>query len=276
MSDFPGRFTRQLFAALALASSAVHAQGLVLGVTEGLTYRATDSEIAARFDGIADQLSKALKQRVTVQVISVYNQTRDTLKSQKADIFYIHPAHVALEAVKAGTYRSVAWTNGFTEYKVAFLCKEDQPISNWKAITSKKVVTPDPDSITAVMTRAMFSEQGIDPSSMKILSTRYQDAVPFYVENNFANYGATASRAVIKTWRDKGGKVCAESKPVPIKQWLVSSKLDEGQAALVRDTLLGLSQSDAGKKALSASTYSGMLAVKPDVEKSLITWLAIR
>ena len=268
-----------MFRLAVLASAAALpgiSQALVLGVTEGLTYRATDTEIAARFEGIADLLSKALKQKVTIQVISVYNDTRDTLKGQKVDIAYIHPAHVALEAVKAGTYRGVGWTNGFTEYKVRFLCKEDQPIANWKGLVDKKVVTPDPDSITAVMTRAMFTEQGLDIGKLKILSTRYQDAVPFYVENNFANYGATASGAVIKSWRDKGGKVCAESKPVPIKQWLVSAKLDETQSNAIRDVLLGLNQSDAGKKALATSTYSGIVASKPDVEKSLISWLAIR
>jgi ABC-type phosphate/phosphonate transport system substrate-binding protein len=248
----------------------------VLGVTEGVTYRATDPEIAARFEGIADALAKALKQPVTIHVLSSYSDLREALKAQRVDIAYIHPAHVALEAVKSGNYRTVAWTTGFTEYKVSFLCREEQPIADWKTVAAKKIVTPDPDSITAVMTRALLREHGLTPSTVKILNTRYQDAVPFYVENNFADYGATAARGVIKAWRDKGGKVCAESRAVPIKQWLLATKLDGAQGNAVRETLLTLGQSDTGKKALAASTYpSGLVAPSADTERAVLAWLGL-
>jgi phosphonate transport system substrate-binding protein len=259
----------------AAALAAPAAKALVLGVTEGVTYRATDPEIAARFEGIADVLARALKQPVTIQVLSSYNEMREALRTQRVDIAYIHPAHVALEGVKSGNYRTVAWTAGFTEYKVSFLCRDDKPITDWKAITAKKLVTPDPDSITAVMTRAMLREHGLEPTSVKLLNTRYQDAVPFYVENNFADYGATAAKGVIKAWRDKGGKVCTESRPVPIKQWITSSKLDAAASGSVRETLLGLTQSDVGKKALAASTYSGLIAPSADTERVLLGWLGI-
>jgi ABC-type phosphate/phosphonate transport system substrate-binding protein len=260
-------------AVAALAASA--AQALVLGVTEGVTYRATDPEIAARFEGIADVLAKTLKQPVTIQVLSSYNDMREALRTQRVDIAYIHPTHVALEGVRSGRYRSVAWTAGFTEYKVSFLCRDDKPITDWKAIATKKIVTPDPDSITAVMTRAMLRENGLTPSAVKLLNTRYQDAVPFYVENRFADYGATAARGVIRAWREKGGKVCAESRPVPIKQWITSSKLDTSVSNGVRDALLGLGQSDAGRKALAASTYSGLVAPSAETERALLDWLGI-
>lgn len=260
-------------AAAVLGTFAVQAQGLVLGVTEGVTYRATDPEIAARFEGIAAELSRSVKQPVTVKVVSGYNDMRAVLKNQGVDIVYIHPAHLALEAVKAQRYRSVAWTTGFTEYKVSFLCRDEPPISDWKAITGRKIVTPDPDSITAVMTRALLREKAATPAPL--LNTRYQDAVPFYVENKFSDFGATASRGVVKAWRDKGGKVCAESRAVPIKQWLVSTKLDAAAANTVRDALLGLSQTDAGKKALKESSYSGLVAPNGETETALIGWLGI-
>lgn len=258
---------------LAVTNLAAQAQGLVLGVTEGVTYRATDPEIAARFEGIAAELAKATKQPVTVKVISGYNDMRAALKAQSVDIAYIHPAHVALEAVKAQRYRAVAWTNGFTEYKVSFLCRDEPPISDWKAIATRKIVTPDPDSITAVMTRALLREKAGTPAAL--LNTRYQDAVPFYVENRFADFGATAARGVIKAWRDKGGKVCAESRAVPIKQWLVSARLDPASAGAVRDTLLALGQSDGGKKALQASTYTGLVPANAETEMALIGWLGL-
>ena len=264
-----------LAGALLLASAASSAQGLVLGVTEGVTYRATDPEIEAKFAPIAEALGKALKQPVTIKVLSTYNASRAAMQAQQVDLVFLHPAHLAFEATKSGRYKTVAWTAGYTDYKVSFLCKDAQPISNWKEFAGKSLVTPDPDSITAVITRAMLREQGLQEGNVKLSTTRYQDAVPFYVQNGFTAYGATASAGVIKAWKGSGGKTCAESRSVPIKQWVASSKLDATTTATIRETLLDLSNGDGGKKALAASGYSAFIAPSADLEKTLTTWLGI-
>ena len=263
------------WAAALLLAVAAPAQALVIGVTEGVTYQASDSQIEARFEPIAEALAKALKQPVTIKVLSTYRSAREALKSNQVDIAFVHPAHLAFEASKTGNFRTLAWTAGFTEYKVSFLCKDPQAISNWKEIAGKSLVMPDPDSITSVITRAMLREQGLQDGVVKTTNTRYQDAVPFYVQNGFAAYGATASASVVRDWKSGGGKTCAESRAVPIKQWLASSKLDPGAVATVRETLLGLGQSEAGKRALAVSTYSGFVAPSSDLEKTLMTWLGI-
>ena len=263
------------WAAAFLLAAAAPAHALVIGVTEGVTYQATDSQIEAKFEPIAEALGKALKQPVTIKVLSSYRNAREALKQNQIDLAFVHPAHVAFEATKAGNFKTLAWTAGFTDYKVSFLCKDLQAISNWKEIAGKSLVMPDPDSITSVITRAMLREQGLQEGAVKTTNTRYQDAVPFYVQNGFAVYGATASASVVKAWKSTGGKTCAESRAVPIKQWLGSSKLDASTVATVRDTLLGLGQSDAGKRALTISTYSGFIAPSAEVEKTLTTWLGI-
>ncbi len=263
--------------AIAITSTVtfLSAHALVLGVTEGVTYRATDAEIEAKFAPIAKAISVATKQPVKIQVISSYNGLRDALKQGQLDIAFIHPAHVSFEAIKAGGYKSAAWTTGFTDYKVSFLCNEPQPITTWSTLSGKDMVTPDADSITAVMTRAMLREKAVDSKSVNIQITRFQDAVPFYVDNKFASYGATASGAVIKTWKDKGGKTCAQSRGMPIKHWLVSSKLDVASTAAVRESLLTMDQTDLGKKALAASGYKGFVATDDATEKTLTSWLGL-
>ncbi|EHR70162.1 ABC-type phosphate/phosphonate transport system, periplasmic component [Burkholderiales bacterium JOSHI_001] len=261
--------------AIALLFSPLAASALTLGVTEGVTYRASDAEIAAKFEPLAAYLSGALKQPVQVRVLSTYNALREATGKKELDIAFIHPAHVALEAVKTGNYSVAAWTSGFTEYRVSFLCKEPTPIKDWASIKTKKLVTPDPDSITAVMTRAMLRQQGLAPGAPQVLNTRYQDAVPFYVENTFAQYGATASKSVIKAWTDKGGQVCAQSQPVPIKQWIAANALPAATQAAVRAALLGAGDSDAGRKALAASGYKGFEAPTEGAEKQLTAWLGL-
>jgi len=269
---------KSLFRSMAIAMAcgfSFSAQALVLGVTEGVTYRATDVEIEARFESIAKALSAATKQPVKIQVISNYNALREALKSGQIDLAFVHPSHIAFEAIKNGSFRAVAWTAGFTDYKVSLMCKEPQPIQNWAGVTGKSFVMPDPDSITAVMTRAMLTEHGVKAASVKMQNTRFQDAVPFYVENGFAAYGATASSSVINGWKEKGGKTCAESRPMPIKQWIASTKLDPALANALRDTLLALDQTDAGKRALVPSGYKGLVAPSAEQEKVLIAWLSL-
>jgi phosphonate transport system substrate-binding protein len=262
-------------APMMLLAAGGSAQALVIGVTEGVTYRASDSEIEGRFAPIAEVLSKALKQPVTIKVLSSYGSAREALKQQQVELAFVHPAHVAFEATKGGGYKGLAWTAGFTEYKVSFLCKDMPPISNWKEIAGKTLVVPDPDSITSVITRAMLREQGLQEGAVKLSNTRYQDAVPFYVQNGFTAYGATASAGVIKAWKTSGGKTCAESRAVPIKQWLMSSRLDATTAATVREALLQLGQSEGGKRALAVSGYSGFVAPSVEIEKTLTAWLGI-
>jgi phosphonate transport system substrate-binding protein len=268
-------FTKTL-SALAAACAVLSAQALTLGVTEGVTYRATDAEIEAKFTPIAKALSIATKQPVKIQIISSYNGLRDALKQGQLDIAFIHPAHVSFEAIKAGGYKSAAWTTGFTDYKVSLLCNDAEPIKNWTAVAGKGLVTPDADSITAIMTRSMLRENKLNATTdVKLQVTRFQDAVPFYVDNKFANYGATASGAVIKTWKEKGGKTCAQSRGMPIKHWIVSTKLDSAMAASVQDSLVTMDQTEAGKKALVVSGYKGFVPSDVVAEKTLTGWLGL-
>jgi len=260
---------------LACLAPTFSAQALVIGITEGVTYRATDAEIEGKFDGISKLIASATKQPVKVQVISSYNNLREALKSGQIDLAFIHPAHVAMEAIKNGSYRTVGWTAGFTEYKVSFLCKDPNPIDNWSSVTGKSFVTPDSDSITAVMTRAMLRENKIKTESVKLQTTRYQDAVPFYVEHGFAAYGATASASVIKDWLAKGGKTCAQSRGMPIKQWIASRKLDAATMTTISNTLLAMDQTEAGRRALATSSYKGFITPSPDLEATLMSWLGL-
>jgi len=121
----------------------------------------------------------------------------------------------------------------------------------------------------------MLRQDKFGPSDVKVMNTRYQDAVPFYIEKGFAEYGATAANAVVKQWTDKGGKVYARSMPVPIKQVIASTKLPAADLDHIREILLSLSQNDSGQRALAPSGYKGFVAVNPEVERNVMAWLGI-
>jgi ABC-type phosphate/phosphonate transport system substrate-binding protein len=269
----------------AVLATAVQAQGteLVFAVTEGVTYQATPKEIRDKFAPLADIIAKAAGRRVKTVLVPAYNDLRAGLAKQEYDIAYVHPAHVSMTEIKAGHYKAIAWTTGFTEYTVSLLMNSDAPLKTMDDLKGRTLVTPDPDSITAVMVRAMFrgekltatEEREPAPTVVRVITTRYQDAVPFYLENGFANAGATAANAVVKAWTDKGGKVLIRSRPVPIKQIIVSTKMPEDEQHKIRTALLTLRESKAGRDALDTVGYNGFVAPNPELENAIIAWLGL-
>ena len=218
-----------LLSTVAVTATLAQGNDLVFAVTEGVTYQATPKEIRDKFTPLAEVIGKAVGRHVKIVLVPAYNDVRAGMAKQEYDIAYIHPAHVSMAEIKAGRYRAVAWTTGFTEYTVSLMIKSDAPLKTMDDLKGRTLVTPDPDSITAVMVRAMFrgekltatAEREPPPTLVRVITTRYQDAVPFYIDNGFASAGATAANAVVKAWTDKGGKVLVRSRPVPIKQIIV-------------------------------------------------------
>ncbi len=152
---------------------------------------------------------------------------------------------------------------------------KDQPFTRLEDLRGRTVVSPDPDSITAAMLRAMLRDQNLGAADVKILTTRYQDAVPFYIEHGFADAGATAAKAVVQAWTQKGGKVLLSSRPVPIKQMIASTKLSADDEQQIHGVLLGLAQSDAGRNALTTLGYKGFVDPSRDDEQKAIAWLGL-
>jgi phosphonate transport system substrate-binding protein len=260
---------------VALAEPVGSTPDLVFSVTEGVTYQATPKEIRDKFEPLAEVIGKALRRNVRIVLVPGYDDVRAGLARQEYDIAFIHPAHVAMAEIKAGRYRSIAWTSGFTDYTVSLLAKADEPVKDLGDLKGRKVVTPDPDSITAVMVRSMLRTGNVRTGDLKMLTTRYQDAVPFYLENGFASVGATAANSVVKQWTDKGGKVVLRSRGVPIKQLIASSRLPSEERERIHEVLVGLAQTDAGRRALAASGYKAFVSTDADLEEKTIAWLGL-
>jgi len=97
--------------------------------------------------------------------------------------------------------------------------------------------------------------------------------VPFFVENVFSDVGVSASGAVVKQWQEKGGAVLYESKAVPIKHMIASTKLSEQDLQKVRAVMLGLDKSESGQKILTKLGYKGYESGGPATAAVLTKWL---
>ena len=259
----------------ALLSGSARAD-LVFAVNEGVTYRVPNSEIRERYAAIAADLSKLLKQPVVIEPIADYPTLRTGLTDKAYDLAMVHPAHVSINAIKNSGYRLLVVTKGFENYRAHFLVNADSPLKTLTDLKGSKMGAPDEDSITSWMTRAALREAlGENAKQISFAYTRYQDAVPFFVENNLTRSGSTASSSVVKAWTAKGGKVLFQSKPVPIKHIIASPKLTPEQLLTVRNYLLALDTTEEGKAKLVPTKYAGFSAYDSSAMMAIGTWLGL-
>lgn len=265
---------RGLLAALLLAA-APWAQALTFAVNEGVTYRVPLEEVRGRYAAIAADLAKILKQPVTIEPIGDYNQLRRGLQAKTYDLAMIHPAHVSIQAIKGSGYKLVAVTKGYQKYTASFLVNADSSLTSLADLKGRKLGAPDEDSITSWMVRATMRDALGDAKAVAYTYTRYQDAVPFFVENRLTDSGATAANALVKAWQAKGGKILAQSKAVPIKHIVASPNLSAADIEKVRDYLVGLDTHDDGKKKLEPTKYSGFEKFDEAKMLEIGAWLGV-
>ena len=278
-----------LCAVAIIGTATAQERELVFAVTEGVTYQATPKEIREKFTPIGEVIAKAVGRRVRTVLVPGYDDLRAGLANQEYDVAFVHPAHVSMAEIKAGRYNAVAWTAGYTDYSVALLIDGKRTLKSIEDLRGRTVVTPDPDSITAAMVRAMLRAARLpmttakpaasvdrqDSSVVRLIATRYQDAVPFYIENGFAQVGATAAKSVVKAWTDKGGIVLAQSRSVPIKQLIASTRISVADQDRLRQALVTLASNKPGRDALDVLGYKGFVPTSQDDELKAIVWLGL-
>jgi phosphonate transport system substrate-binding protein len=270
------RFLRPLILVAALAAGLpAAAQELVFGVNEGVTYRITPHETRERYKELAEMLSKALKRPVKVVPEDNYVKLRKGLEDKTYDLAYVHPAHHSLRAIRDQKYQLVVITKGWDNYKARFLMKPDAPYKQPQDVLKTKMVMPDPDSITAWMARATIRDLGADPQKVSLGTTRYQDGIPFMMENGFYEVGITAAGGVVKEWQSKGGKILFESKPVPIKHVIASPALSQADVDAIRQVFLSLENTKDGQEILKKIGFAGFRTGDGAQMAELTKWLGI-
>jgi ABC-type phosphate/phosphonate transport system substrate-binding protein len=261
-------------ALLLVSVSARAADELVFGINEGVTYRITPQETRERYREIGESLAKLLKRPVFIEPVDDYVKLRRNLEDLKYDLAFIHPAHHSLRAIRDQKYRLVALTKGYTEYKARFLIKSDSLLKRPEDIKGRKLVMPDPDSITAWMVRATLRDLGV-AGTLAISTTRYQDAIPFMLDNGFDEVGSTAAGSVIREWQSKGGRVLFDSKAVPIKHLIASPRMSKADFDHIRAFFLGLETSKENRKLLDKIGFQGFIAGDEQELAEIALWLGI-
>ena len=269
---------------LAFSAIAIAEQTYLFAINEGVTYRTGSEATRQNYKPIADDLSRLLKARVRIEVIGEYATLEQDLAAKTYDLAFIHPTHIALAPVKKGSYALVAVSKAHINYKASFLSKMNaQPkspeeLGKLMATGTKPIGSPDTHSITAWLIRATLRDAAVASKSRapQLKFTRYQDSIPFMVENGFVDVAATASEAIVKEWTAAGGKVIALSRSVPIKNVIVSEAMGKDAKEAIQAYFIELATTAEGQAKLDRiGLKQGFVDYDQKAYVALGTWLGL-
>ena len=259
-------------------------QTLVFAINEGVTYRTAAEATRQNYKAIADDIGRLLRAKVRVEVISEYATLETDLAAKSYDIAFIHPMHIALAPVKKGDYALAAVSKAHVNYKASFLSKigaEPKSLAELGrrvASNTRMIGSPDTNSITAWLIRATLRDAAAAAKmpAPQLKFTRYQESIPFMVNNGFVDIAATASEPIVKDWIAAGGKVLATSKSVPIKDLIVSNALGKDAIEAIKNYFIELGNTAEGQAKLERiGLKQGFVAYDQAAFVALGTWLGL-
>lgn len=279
-------FRKTLVTATVLALSAIACaqQTIIFAINEGVTYRTGAESTKQNYKAIADDLSKLLKAKVQIEVVPDYATLEKDLAARSYGIAFIHPTHVALTPVKRGNYSLAAVSKAHTNYRASFLSKASlsaqspEDLVKMLASANKPVGAPDPNSITTLLVKATLRDAAAaaKSSAPQLKFTRYQESIPYMVDNGFVDVAATASESIVKQWTAAGGKIVTASKPVPIKNIIVSDALGKETLEAVRAYFVELSATADGQAKLEKiGLKQGFIGYDQGNYVALAGWLGL-
>lgn len=261
--------------ALALLAAAACAQALVLAVHEGAGDPASSERIRARYAPLAADLSRVLRQPVRIEPVVDQAKLRQGLARKAYALAMVHPAHLSIDAIKHSGYRLLAVTRGFQDYRASFMVPAGSPLTSLASLKGLRLVAPDEDSLASWLVRATLRDALGDARQVEITYTRHPDAVPFMIEQTLTHAGATSSPAVVEGWLARGGRVLATSRPVPVRHLIAGPGLSRSQVSRLREHLLGLDRTEAGRKLLAALGHPGFVAHDEAAMLEIGRWLGL-
>lgn len=265
------------------AAASPSSEPLTLLINEGATYRRSSESVRNDFKPIADDLSKLLRLPVQLELVSHYPSVAAALAKQRADIAFVHPAHIALAPALTGGYAVVAGSTAHLAYRAQFLARSDlnarsvaDLVKVLTAPNAKPLGVPQAGSITDVLVRLTLREAAANAHlpSPPLKYSNYQDAMPTMIEHGFTDVAATGSESIAKAWAAAGGRIVAQSRPVPVKTVLVSSRLGREQGEIVRGYFVGLTRSTDGQSRLDRiGLPAGFTELEPAAIAATAKWL---
>jgi phosphate/phosphite/phosphonate ABC transporter binding protein len=244
--------------AAALLAARAGARDLQFGFTPVLG----QAEERAEFEPLAQYLSAAIGQKVTLYVAKNYGDLRTQMEAGDVDIGSFSP-FAYVDAAKGGRIRIIAQSiiDGAATYRGLIVARRDSGLAAIPDLRGKRFAFVDPKSASGyVYPRAMLVETGLDPD-------HYFGSVYFAGDHNAVIADVLAGRAdagaiydgALRVAKARGAHtddlaVLASTDPIPHDAIAVRVGLDPGLVAKILDALVNMDKSEAGRRVIANST----------------------
>jgi phosphonate transport system substrate-binding protein len=267
---------KSLLLALSLTLAATCASAdteMVFGVSEGTSGGTDHARVVAKYGGLADALARALKRKVNVVFLREFSSLEDGMRSGRLDLLMARPSDYPARGMRDHGYQFVA--SAKPDGQCIVIAAKNSPLAKLEDARGKRWVMPEQVSFMSRFCKAELRDRGILVANEKVQYVREQGAVPFYLDNNFANVGVVASYSgVAKNLEKTGHKVLHRSVPQPYFPLVAHRRITPDQVRAMQLELAKLKDSDAGREILSTVGITAFETQGGERMLALLTWLA--
>ena len=245
---------------------------LVLGVSEGTSGGTDHARVIAKYGGLAEVLGRALKRKVSVVFLREFASMDEGMKSGRLDLLMARPSDYPARGMRDQGYQFVA--SAKPDGQCIVMAGKNSPLQRLDEARGKRWVMPEQVSYMSKFCAAELRDRGIKVATEKVQFVREQGAVPFYIDNNFADVGVVASYSgVAKNLEKTGHKVLHKSVLQPYFPLVAHKQFTPEQVRAMQAELARLPDSDAGKEVLSTIGIKAFDTQAGERMAVLLKWL---
>ncbi len=243
---------------------------LLLGVNEGVAQQSAYYQIQSRYQGFAAYLSSVLKEPIRVESSQSISIASSDVREKRYDLMFCRPSNVAAHAMRDEHYQLVAMAKG--QFVVSFIVQPTSRLKKPSDIAGARIAMPDRNTMIAQVALATLRDMHIHPASQNILYAHYQAALPYIIRNDFADVAAVGPFPARK-WLKHGGRVLFKAKPLPFWSVLASPSVPAAEVEKLRQALLKLNESDAGRKILARIKVASFVPGNAQAYLNMLKWM---
>jgi phosphonate transport system substrate-binding protein len=238
------------------ASLTLHAEDLLLAVSEGTSGGLDAGQVISKYKDLADTIGRGMRAKVNVVFVRDFETLEEGLKTNRYAFAMARPSDYPARAMRDYGYNYVA--NAKPDGHCYIVVKKDSPLKTLEDIKGKKIAMPEKVAYMSKFCTAELRTRGIDLDKESVTYVKEQAAVTFYLDNKFAEVGAIASYSGVgKGWEKKGDRILHKSIAQPYFPLVAYKSIKPEQIKDVQKTLLTLTSSPEGKDILKRVGIDG-------------------
>lgn len=254
----------------AAAASADTKTSALMGISEGVAEQASFSEMQEKYRPLAEYLGRVLKRKVTLESSQNFKSALENLAKGRYDLMFARPSNIIGRAIRDDKYQLVAMAKG--TFTADFIVRKDSGFTKPEDVLSHPIAMPEKGSLMALAGMATLRDLGGKPENLQVRYAHYQEAIPYMVEQKFADVGVVAP-AQTKAWEKKGGVTLFKSKKLPFWGIIASPKISANEVAAMQEALIAMENTEEGKAILKRIGVAGWTAGDAKEYVDMLTWL---